>query len=421
MDYRILPPDGFLETRLSLPLSKSMSNRALIINALTPGAAKLEKVAECDDTDAMREALDSLDADVINIGAAGTTMRFLTAYFAAKEGVDLILDGSERMRHRPIKVLVEALRALGADIDYAGEEGFPPLRIRGRRLKGGDLTLDSSVSSQYISALLMVAPTMTEGLKLTFTGETVSRPYILMTLKMMEDAGVESEFFDGVVTVRPQSYRPFDFIIEGDWSAAAAWYEIEALSSGAVTIDNLSCESCQGDRKLADIFARLGVDTQWEGEEGGSDLIPSPDQDARLRVDFSDTPDLAQYVIVTCVMLGIPFHFTGLSTLAIKETDRVSALKTELAKIGVFIQPEGNDVVSWEGQRRPIDALPVFDTYDDHRMAMCLAPVSLFLPGIIIKDVEVVAKSYPGFWDALREAGFTLLDGDAPLPDPVEE
>lgn len=421
MDYRILPPDGFLETRLSLPLSKSMSNRALIINALTPGAARLENVAECDDTDAMREALATPDADVINIGAAGTTMRFLTAYFAAKEGSDLILDGSERMRHRPIKVLVEALRALGADIDYAGEEGFPPLRIRGRRLKGGELTLDSSVSSQYISALLMVAPTMTEGLKLTFAGETVSRPYILMTLKMMEDAGVESEFFDGVVTIRPQAYRPFDFKIEGDWSAAAAWYEIEAISSGAVTIDNLSCESCQGDRKLADIFTRLGVDTQWEGEEGGSDLIPSPDQDARLRVDFSDTPDLAQYVIVTCVMLGIPFHFTGLSTLAIKETDRVSALKTELAKIGVFIQPEGNDVVSWEGQRRPIDALPVFETYADHRMAMCLAPVSLFLPGIIIKDVEVVAKSYPGFWDALREAGFTLLDGDAPLPDPVEE
>lgn len=421
MDYRILPPDGFLEARLTLPLSKSMSNRALIINALTPGAPKLENVAECDDTDAMRNALDAQDADVINIGAAGTTMRFLTAYFAAKEGCNLLLDGSERMHHRPIRVLVDALRELGADIDYAGEEGFPPLRIRGRRLKGGELTLDSSVSSQYISALLMVAPTMAEGLKLTFEGETVSRPYILMTLKMMEDAGVESNFFDGVVTVGPQTYRPFDFSIEGDWSAAAAWYEISAISSGAVTIDNLARQSCQGDRKLADIFARLGVDTQWEGEEGGTDLVPSPDQDARLRIDFSDTPDLAQYVVVTCVMLGIPFHFTGLSTLAIKETDRISALKTELAKIGVFIQPEGRDAVAWEGQRRPIDSLPVFETYDDHRMAMCLAPVSLFLPGIIIKDVEVVAKSYPEYWTELRNAGFTLLDGDAPLPDPVEE
>ncbi len=421
MDYRILPPEGFLEARLSLPLSKSMSNRALIINALTPGARPLEEVAVCDDTDAMRNALASQEAREINIGAAGTTMRFLTAYFAAKEGSDLLLDGSERMRHRPIKVLVEALRTLGADIEYAGEEGFPPLRIRGRRLAGGELKLDSSVSSQYISALLMIAPTMKEGLKLTFLGETVSRPYILMTLKMMEDAGIESDYFDDVVTIKPQAYKPFDFKIEGDWSAAAAWYEIDAISSGAVTIDNLARESCQGDRKLADIFERLGVTTEWEGEDGGSDLIPSPDQDARLKVDFSDTPDLAQYVIVTCVMLGIPFRFTGLSTLAIKETDRVSALTAELAKIGVMLQPESRDVVAWEGQRRPIDALPVFDTYDDHRMAMCLAPISIFLPGIIIKDVEVVAKSYPEFWDELSNAGFTLLDGDAPLPDPADE
>lgn len=421
MDYRILPPDGFLEARLRLPLSKSMSNRALVINALTPGASPLEEVAVCDDTDAMRNALAHQDAREINIGAAGTTMRFLTAYFAAKEGSDLILDGSERMRHRPIKVLVDALRSMGADIEYAGEEGFPPLHIRGKRLKGGELSLDSSVSSQYISALLMIAPAMADGLKLTFMGETVSRPYILMTLKMMEDAGIESDYFDDVVTIRPQTYRPYDFRIEGDWSAAAAWYEIDAISSGAVTIDNLARESCQGDRKLADIFERLGVTTEWEGEDGGTDLIPSPDQDARLRVDFSDTPDLAQYVIVTCVMLGIPFHFTGLSTLAIKETDRVGALTAELAKIGVFLQPEGRDVVAWEGQRRPIDSLPVFDTYDDHRMAMCLAPISIFLPGIIIRNAEVVAKSYPGFWDELRAAGFTLLDGDVPLPDPIDE
>lgn len=420
MDYRILPPDGFVEARLRLPLSKSMSNRALIINALTPGAAPLENVAECDDTDAMRRALSSLDADVINVGAAGTTMRFLTAFMASRPGCRVILDGSERMRHRPIAVLVDALRSLGAEIEYAGEEGFPPLRISGRRLKGGELTLDSTVSSQYISALLMVAPLMEQGLKLTLSGETVSRPYIMMTLKMMEDAGIESDFFGDTVTIAPQAYRPFAAEVEGDWSAAAAWYEIEALSSGAVTIDNLCRESCQGDRKLADIFARLGVVTEWEGEDGGTDLVASPDQEARLKIDFSDTPDLAQYVIVTCAMLGIPFHFTGLSTLAIKETDRVKAVCTELSKIGLLLQPEGNDVLTWEGQRRPFTELPRFDTYDDHRMAMCLAPVALYIPGIVINDVEVVSKSYPGFWDELREAGFTLLDGDAPLPDPVE-
>lgn len=401
---------------MTLPLSKSMSNRALIINALTPGAAPLGKLAVCNDTASMLQALVDQDSDNINIGAAGTTMRFLTAYFAVREGASLTLDGSERMRQRPIGVLVDALRDLGADIEYAGEEGFPPLRIRGRKLKGGELTLDSTVSSQYISALLMVAPTMSEGLKLTLTGDTVSRPYILMTLKMMEDAGIESDYFNDVITIRPQTYRPYDFKIEGDWSSAAVWYEIEAISSGAVTIDNLARESCQGDRKLADIFARLGVDTEWEGENGGTDLIASPDQDARLRVDFSETPDLAQYAVVTCAMLGIPFHFTGLSTLAIKETDRIAAMTAELAKIGILLQPEGKDALGWEGQRRPFTTLPRFDTYDDHRMAMCLAPIAIFIPGIVINDMEVVAKSYPTFWTELQSAGFILLDGDAPLP-----
>ena len=421
MNYRIIPPDGFLEARLSLPLSKSMSNRALIINALTPGAGELEHVAACDDTDAMRRALSSPEAKEINVGAAGTTMRFLTAYFAACEGREVTLDGSERMRQRPIGVLVDALRALGADIEYAGEQGFPPLHIRGRKLKGGELSLDSTVSSQFISALLMVAPTMSGGLKLSLKGETVSRPYILMTLRMMEDAGIDSEYFEDTVSIAPQTYRKGLRRVEGDWSAAAAWYEITAISSGAVTIDNLAEQSCQGDRKLADIFLHLGVTTEWQGEDGGSDLLASPDQDARLRIDFSDTPDLAQYVIVTCAMLGIPFRFTGLSTLAIKETDRVAAITTELAKIGILLQPEGRDVLAWEGQRRPFTELPRFDTYADHRMAMCLAPVALFVPGIIINDIEVVSKSYPGFWDAMREAGFILLDGDAPLPAPVED
>lgn len=398
-----------------------MSNRALIINALTPGAPALEDVAVCDDTDAMRSALSSLDADVINVGAAGTTMRFLTAFLASRPGCHVILDGSERMRHRPIGVLVDALRELGAEIGYAGEEGFPPLRISGRDLEGGELTLDSTVSSQYISALLMVAPLMKKGLTIKLTGETVSLPYIRMTLRMMEKAGVESDFYGDTITITPQTYKPFRSEIEGDWSAAAAWYEIEALSSGAVTIDNLCRDSCQGDRMLAEIFARLGVVTEWEGEDGGTDLVASPDQDARLKIDFSDTPDLAQYVTVTCAMLGIPFHFTGLSTLAIKETDRIRALCTEMARLGILLQPEGDDVLTWEGQRRPISELPSFETYDDHRMAMCLAPVALYVPGIVVKDVEVVSKSYPEFWDELRRAGFTLLDGDAPLPAPVYE
>lgn len=421
MNYRILPPEGFLETRLMLPLSKSMSNRALVINALTDGAPRLTDVAKCDDTDAMLEALSTDDADVINIGAAGTTMRFLTAYYSTREGRTVVLDGSERMRHRPIGVLVDALRNLGAEIEYVGEEGYPPLRINGRRLHGGDLTLDASVSSQFISALLMIAPVTEKGLRLTLEGEIVSRPYILMTLKMMHDAGVDSEFYLNTITVEPQAYKPSLTPIEGDWSAAAAWYEIEALSSGVVTIDNLTDDSCQGDRKLADIYSHIGVDTEWQGEDGGTDLCANPDPDARVTIDFTENPDLAQYVIVTCAMLGLPFRFTGLSTLAIKETDRVTAVANELAKIGILLNVESRDAVSWEGQRCPFSELPRFSTYDDHRMAMCLAPIALYIPGIIIDDVEVVSKSYPEFWEQLKDAGFVLLDGDAPLPEPEEE
>ncbi len=423
MNLRILPPDDFLQARLTLPLSKSMSARALIINALTPGAAALTRVAECDDTDAMRQALADLSAPEVNVGAAGTTMRFLTAFYASRPGHEVVLDGSERMRKRPIGVLVEALRALGADIEYAGEEGFPPLHIRGRRLKGGKLTLDASVSSQFISALLMVAPTMEEGLELTLDGEIVSRPYILMTLKMMADSGIECELYRETATVRPGDYTapnpPAE--IEGDWSAAAAWYEITALSGGMVTIENLVEDSCQGDRVAATLYSRLGVDTDFEGEEGGTDLCANPDADARADMDFSECPDLAQCITVTCAMLGFPFRFTGLNTLSIKETDRIEALRRELAKVGVMIKVDGRGIISWDGRRMPISELPVFDTYDDHRMAMCLAPVALYIPGIIIRDAEVVSKSYPHFWDDLRSAGFTTLDGDAPLPEPEAE
>lgn len=421
MDLRILPPEGFLEGRLMLPLSKSMSARAIIINALTPGSEPLSRVAECDDTDALVRAIDG-DAEAgaghrtINVGAAGTTMRFLAAYYACQPGSEVTIDGSERMRERPIGVLVDALRELGADIAYEGREGFPPLRIRGRRLAGGPLEMDASVSSQYVSALLMIAPTMREGLTLRLSGEITSRPYILMTLGMMRAwGGVDGELYDHTVTVPATPYRrPKEMpLIEGDWSAAAAWYETVAMSAGVVTIDNIERDSCQGDRCLADLYTRLGVDTQWEGEDGGTDLTANPDADARATIDFSDCPDLAQYVTVTCVMLGIPFSFTGLHTLAIKETDRVEALRREMAKVGVMLETPVPGTLSWDGRRVPIMELPVFDTYHDHRMAMCLAPIALYIPGIIIRDAEVVSKSYPDFWEAMRAVGFTLLDADA--------
>lgn len=412
MDYRITPPESLIETTVSLPLSKSMSNRALVINALTPASSPLENVAKCDDTDVMVAAFADPSATSVNVGAAGTAMRFLTAYFAAAEGREVTIDGSERMRRRPIGVLVDALRECGAEIDYAGEEGFPPLRISGRSLKGGAVTLPASVSSQYISALLMIAPVMTDGLTLTLEGDIISRPYILMTLGMMRRQGVDADMDGNVITVPAGSCyaapaHPLE--IERDWSAAGFWAEIVALSAGFVTLPGLRLESLQGDCLLAQYFEMLGVNTApSEDVDDALEMSATPEQFSRLDLDLSEQPDLAQAIVVTCAMLGIPFHITGLSTLRIKETDRLAALAAELLKFGIVIEVERDSELIWDGRRLPIRELPVIDTYSDHRMAMAFAPASIFLPDIIIRDVEVVSKSYPDFWAHLAEAGFTL-------------
>ena len=417
MDYRIFPPDGILEARVVLPLSKSISNRALIINALTAGAAPLPEVAVCDDTDAMVSALEA-ESGTVNIGAAGTAMRFLTAYFAATTvRSEVIIDGSERMRQRPVGPLVEALRACGADIEYIGEEGFPPLRIRGQKLTGGDISIPASVSSQYISALLMVAPCMGRGLTLKLEGEIMSVPYIRMTLAMMKQRGAEVEFDerDGIVKVAPGGYDPSRPLpVEADWSAATFWYEIVALTAGWVTLaGGLKADSLQGDAAACGVFGRLGVSTSWEDvEDGDAELSGNPDADARLDMDMRDTPDMVQAVVVACAMLGTPFTLSGLDSLRIKETDRLEALRLELLKTGIAVEIT-TDVLkgitmSWDGFRHPITAAPEFDTYKDHRMARAFAPVAIFIPGIVIRDAGVVGKSYPGYWDALREAGFEI-------------
>lgn len=419
MNYRIFPPDELLEADITLPLSKSLSNRVLIINALTEGAPDTVEVAACDDTDVTVRALSS-DADCINIGAAGTAMRFLTAYFAATPGRTVTLDGSDRMRHRPIRELVDALRCCGAKIEYAGEEGFPPLRITGHKLVGGSITVNSSISSQYISALLMVAPTMQNGLEITLEGEVMSKPYINMTLGLMRQHGVEGEFVDKVITIPHGRYVPCSDKVEADWSAASYWYEIEALTSGWVTLHGLSNDSFQGDAKVASIYENLGVNTDYEGGEEETDgiaLVASPDLSPRLVMDLSDTPDLAQTIVVTCAMIGVPFCLSGLASLKIKETDRLEALKTELLKVGIMVEIENNNTLVWDGARRPITSMPEFDTYDDHRMAMAFAPVSIYLPGIVVRNVEVVSKSYPEYWSDLVKAGFRLVDADAPMAE----
>lgn len=414
MDIRIFPPEEMLEARIALPPSKSISNRALIMQALTEKPGSIANLADCDDTAVMTEALGGgAESRTVNIGAAGTSMRFLTAYYASLPGAEITLDGTERMRRRPIAPLVEALRAAGASIEYAGEEGFPPLRIHGRHLKGGDVTVKADISSQYISALLMVAPTMEQGLRLTLDGDIASRPYIKMTLGMMRERGVESDWEGNVITVAPQSYLPVDSEVEGDWSAAAFWLEIAAISCGLVTLDGLRLDSLQGDSCVTRIFKRIGIDTV-PGEEGGLFLSPTPDQDARLDMDMADCPDLAQAVIVTCAVVGIPFRITGLESLRIKETDRLEALRVELLKIGIPMSVEGDSVAEWDGRRVPVTEMPEFHTYEDHRMAMAFAPVALCIPGVIMRDAEVVSKSYPAFWEHLKAAGFTLTDASVP-------
>ncbi|MCH5347511.1 MAG: 3-phosphoshikimate 1-carboxyvinyltransferase, partial [Muribaculaceae bacterium] len=341
--------------------------------------------------------------------------RFLTAYFAACPGMEVTLDGSERMRQRPIGPLVEALRLLGADITYKETEGFPPLAIKGRRLKGGTVEIDSTVSSQFVSALLLVAPTMTDGLTIRLLGEPASLPYILMTLSMMDEAGAETDFYGGdTIEVKPVAYSRPTIPVEGDWSAAAFAYQIESLAMGEMTVEGITEDSCQGDAAARRLWADLGVDTSWE-TEGEALLNPSPECSPRVVEDMGGTPDLVQPLVVTLVTLGIPFRLTGLETLSIKETDRMEALKTEMLKLGAVIENPTPGVAEWDGRRRPITELPVFETYDDHRMAMSLAPVAVTVPGIVVKDIEVVAKSFPGYWEQLEAMGFMLVDASLPM------
>ena len=418
MDYKIYPPEELTEGTVKLPLSKSESNRALIISALTPGAELPRQVADCDDTDVMLAALERT-AGPVNVGAAGTAMRFLTAFYAVTPGCQVTLDGSERMRQRPIGALVDALRALGADIEYLSKEGFPPLAVRGRMLEGGEVEIPASVSSQFISALLMVGPTMEKGLKLHLKGRIISRPYIYMTLEMMTQAGASVDFDENnqVVTVNPVRYsRPLP-PVEADWSAASYWFEIAAISAEPVSLEGLRRKSLQGDSAVSRLFMVTGLEASW-GSDGLLNLQLTPDAGDRLELDLTDTPDLTQTLAVTCCMLGLPFRFNGVESLKIKETDRLAALQMELSKLGFILEVEDPGTLLWRGARYEPEGeeLEPIRTYDDHRMAMAFAPAAIFFPGLQINNCEVVSKSYPRFWSDLRAAGFTLEEVEKPIP-----
>lgn len=417
MQYIITHP-RHVDSRIMLPASKSISNRALIIHALTEGGVMPENLSDCDDTEVILRGLAG-QQDTIDIKAAGTAMRFMTAYLSVTGGEHTIT-GTERMKHRPIAVLVDALRYLGADIDYAGEEGYPPLRIRGRQLEGGRLEIPGNVSSQYISALLLIAPVLTKGLELKLTGSIISRPYIDLTLHLMHEFGVSAEWTDiDTISVKPQPYRQRHYTIESDWSAASYWYEILALTDepgSAFALPGLKDSSRQGDSAVRYIFSLLGIKTSFAQKGGGSYpeavLTRHSRMLNRMDYDFTNQPDLAQTLIAVCPVLGIPFHFTGLGSLKIKETDRIEAMKTEMEKLGYILHETNGTELSWDGERCEPMRRPVIETYEDHRMAMAFAPLAVRLGEVRIYNPEVVSKSYPRYWDDLRKAGFHIEQRD---------
>ena len=478
-----------LNASLALPTSKSLCARALVINHLCEQPVHLEGLSDCDDTQAILQGLEALrnseDTPLrVDVGAAGTAMRFLTALFAATPQLDVLITGSQRMKERPIGALVTALQAAGADISYVEKEGYPPLRIRGKQLKGGKIALPSNISSQYVSALLMIAPTMRDGLHLELVGKVASAPYIRMTIQVMKAFGVEAKWENNLISIESgqryvrtlsprcgtteETEQAASYAIESDWSAASYWYEIIALhpdKAARVLLRGLRETSEQGDSVCARWFEALGVTTTFTAEgailekssispqaqskndsslsKGYTHSLQTDDNfsesneclskiDCRisqptsnssqsicqssqtnhssckdatpLLLDFTAAPDLAQTFVVTCALLSRPFHFKGLESLRIKETDRITALIAELQKLGKHIEAIGEGELRYTAQDDSPHAQAItIATYDDHRMALAFAPAALLFPQLSIEHPEVVAKSYPHYWRDLSE------------------
>lgn len=404
MQYKITA-EKINNSTIKLPASKSISNRALILNALSLSSYPIENLSDCDDTKVMVDAFTSGNS-LIDVKAAGTAMRFLTAFLAHVPG-DWIITGTERMQERPIHVLVDALVSLGARIEYLGKLGYPPLKIKGSALGGGEIHLSGEVSSQFISALLMVAPTMTKGLTIYLEGNIVSIPYIKLTLGMMEQFGVKAYWEERTIKIYPEEYKPVCYTVEADWSAASYWYEVAALSDEShIVLKGLFKNSMQGDAKVAELFKDLGIDTDFTEE--GVVLTKTNRITKKMFHNFVNEPDLAQTFVVTCCMMGVPFLFTGLQSLKIKETDRIEALKMELKKLGYLIHDSENSILEWNGERcEPIEN-PIIKTYEDHRMAMAFAPAAIKIGHLNIASPMVVTKSYPNYWQDLTKCSFKI-------------
>ena len=385
MNYKVSHPTKIVNCEIDLPASKSISNRLLIIQALCQQDFKIKNLSTSDDTNSLRNAL-SDTKNTIDIGAAGTSFRFLTSYLTMQKGRQIILTGTDRMKERPIQNLVTTLQLLGAKISYLENDGFPPLKIKGGTILGGKITIDASISSQFISSLLLIAPTLVNGLILNISGKLVSKPYIQMTLKLMEEFGVNHSWKKNTITVKQQHYIAKDYNVEADWSAAIFWFQIAALTKNCnIQLKGLYQESMQGDAKVRAIFNDFGIISDFE--KNTLILTKNNKQNFPEAIDLIDSPDMYQPLRCTLFALNKTTELTGISTLKNKETDRKKAVENEL---------------------KELNTSKIIDTYKDHRMAMSFAPLSLKYGKITIKNSEVVSKSYPDFWQDLSNAGFII-------------
>ena len=393
-------------SQLNITGSKSETNRLLLLQALFPNIT-LANTSNSDDSEVMQKALKG-NEEIVDIHHAGTAMRFLTAYFAVNEGREVLLTGSQRMTERPIKVLVEALEQLGAKISYEKEAGYPPIRIKGQKITASKVNIPANVSSQYISALSLIAPKLENGIEITLVGEITSVPYIKMTLALLNDLDIKTSFEGNVITVYPkQEVESKVMTVESDWSSASYFFSLAALAEKAsISLTSYNQTSLQGDSALVEIYKQMGVDTHFEGNK--MTLVKQSDfKPKTLNLELNNTPDIAQTIVVTCLGLGIGCHLTGLHTLKIKETDRLEALRIELTKLGANISVT-NDSLTLVASTK-INHNVSIATYNDHRMAMAFAPLALKVP-IIIENAEVVSKSYPDFWNDLKSLGFEISE-----------
>lgn len=407
MNLQLFAPERATAT-IALPTSKSITNRAMLISALCGGTAQVMHPALCDDTAAMVQALSCTDGGHIDVGAAGTAMRFLTAFFSTREGLEVTLDGSERMRKRPIGILVNALRELGASIEYAGETGFPPLHIKGTTMHAGNVEMPAGVSSQFISAVMMIMPVIGGG-QIHLTGNVVSLPYLHMTASVMRDMGAEVDFSGECIAVS-EGYIGNDYLVEGDWSAAVPWYALAALLPvSSLTLQGLNHHSIQGDSRLVELSRNLGIASRFDSQGVTIDTSSFIGCCCSSYADMASTPDLVPSWAVLMCLLERSFRMTGVRSLRIKESDRIEALRTELMKLGYVLKIDGDDAISWHGERVAVSQNPpVIDSHDDHRIAMAFAPAAVRFPGLVINDAHVVNKSYPAYWRHLALAGFTI-------------